>query len=426
MCVHRTIMINHEWIKAEADQRGCRVTDLLALAPQKDPFYVGTPGSHAQGRWFQEIWQKGGFSTGIHLRRLHYWCVSQGDLKLDNGKPYENTDRCWQYLCIASKAARYLGLVSIANIADHKNPEPHVFVQPQAEPNARFWIDTPEFSDPYVSINDGNCYNLANVQPYLLEIWVEKSSMNDVLLPVCKRFCANLVTGEGEMTLTAVYALLQRIRNADRPVRVFYISDFDPAGYSMPCAVARKIEYLLRAEEVCLDVRLHRLLLNRDHVDRYALPRTPIKESERRAASFEAHHGGGCVELDALEALHPGVLSTIVTQALSHFYSREAEQDARHKEWDLRHAIRDRVSAVTARYTEHISALQQMNRELDELTVPDLEQYEPQRPEPTASDLGFTWLLDTGRNYFDQIGAYKAYAQGGDNGSCVPEQEDAA
>jgi len=146
-------------------------------------------------------------------------------------------------LCIASKAARYLGLVPISDIADHKNPEPHLFVRPQAEPNARFEINTPEFSHPRVWINDGDGYNLASAQPYFMEVWVEKSTMNDFLLPVCEQFAANLVTVEGEMTLTAVYTLLQRMCAANKPARVFYISDFDPAGYSMPCAVARPARY---------------------------------------------------------------------------------------------------------------------------------------------------------------------------------------
>jgi hypothetical protein len=186
--------------------------------------------------------------------------------------------------------------------------------------------------------------------------------MNDVLLPACRRFHANLVTGEGEMTITAVYALIERIRQSMKPTRIFYISDFDPAGYSMPCAVARKIEFLVRAEYLEIDVRLHRLLLNREHVEAYALPRTPIKESERRAPIFEARHGEGCVELDALEALRPGILGGIVSNTLSHYYSSEADDVAREQERALRRAIRDRVTTITARYADQIEALQQMNR----------------------------------------------------------------
>ena len=150
-----SIVINHEWIKAEVVQIGCPVTELLALARQNDPFYVGTPSSLTQARWFAKIWEKGCFPKGVHLRRFHYWCFSKSELMPENDKPYENPERCWQYLCLASKAARYLGLVPIADIADHKNPAPHVRFEPQSGANARFEIDTPDFSDPYIYINGG-------------------------------------------------------------------------------------------------------------------------------------------------------------------------------------------------------------------------------------------------------------------------------
>lgn len=302
-------------------------------------------------------------------------------------------------------------LVPISDIADHKNPEPHVIAKPQAESNARYSVDTPELSDPRIWINDNHGFNLTKVQPYHLVVWVEKSTMNDVLLLVCKRFYANLVTGEGEMTLTSVYALMQRLRRAGKPARIFYISDFDPAGYSMPCAVARKIEYLVRTESLNMDVCLHRLLLNREHVDGYNLPRTPIKESERRAATFEARHGEGCVELDALEALHPGVRASITTGALSHYFSREADVAARQKEHAFERAIRKQVAAITAKYAEQIDALREMNREIDALEI--VGDYEPERPAPLADDDAYGWLFDSSRDYLEQIAAYKAYVRGG-------------
>src|SRR5436305_1114947 len=36
------------------------------------------------------------------------------------------------------------------------------------------------------------------VQPYHLEVWCEKSTMNDVFMPLCERYGANLQTGMGE------------------------------------------------------------------------------------------------------------------------------------------------------------------------------------------------------------------------------------
>jgi hypothetical protein len=406
------VCVDQAWIKAQAQKTGRPVTAFLALARQNDPFYVGTPASRAQGEWFANLWQRGGFGAGVHLRRMHYWCTAQTGLTLATGEPYANTDKCWQYLCQASKAARYLNLVPISDICDRKNPEPHVVTAYQSTPSAQFEIDTPEFAHPYVYVNSGNGFNPSMVQPYHLEVWVEKSTMNDVLLPVCPQFQANLVTGEGEMTISAVYDLVRRIQAARKPARIFYISDFDPAGYSMPCAVARKIEFLARSQQLDIDVKLRRLLLNREHVDGYHLPRIPIKESERRATRFQANHGEGCVELDALEALHPGTLVQVVTGALARFYSRDAERKARLKEDALRQAIHERVSAITARYQEQIQALHAMNQELSELTVPEIEQYEPERAQAVADEGTLSWLLDTDRDYMAQIVEYKSYARG--------------
>lgn len=397
-----------------AKVQGCPVPDLLALAPQNDPFYVGTPGDMAQAEWFAGVWRKGGFFGGAHLRRVHYWCVSQGNLLQHNGLPYENTEKCWAYLCQASKAARYLGLVSIADVADHKNPDPHISAWYDCATNARFEVNVPELQNPSVWINGRwrgdewrTGFNIAMVQPYHLEVWVEKSTMNDVLLPVCKRHHANLVTGEGEMSIPSVHDLVKRLRKADKPTRIFYVSDFDPAGQSMPRAVARKIEWMLRKEGLALDVKLCPLVLTREQVERHSLPRTPIKKSERRGAAFEERQGKGAVELDALEALHPGSLATIVKDALSTYYSEEAEKEARDKEIALRKAIEREVADITGRYSEEIKALEAMREELDALEVPGIEEYEPDKATPEADDDEYPWLFDSQRTYLEQIKAYK-------------------
>lgn len=413
-------VIDYERIKQLAKELGCPVPDLLALARQNDPFYVGTPGARAQAEWFAGVWQAGSFSRGAHLRRLHYWCVSQGGLRAHDGKPYENTEGCWQYLCQASKAARYLGLVDIADVADHKNPDPRIMAWYQDEPNARFEVNVPELADPDIWINGRLAggtwktgFNPAAVQPYHLEVWFEKSTMNDVLLPICQQYGANLITGEGEMSITAVYGLVQRLREADKPARIFYGSDFDPAGQSMPRAVARKIEWLLYAEGLRSDVKLAPLVLTQEQVQEYALPRTPIKDSEQRAARFEQMHGKGAVELDALEALHPGTLAGILEEALSAYYNREAEREARTKERALRQVIRQRVAEITGRYGPQIEALRSMGEELRALDVPDLERYEPDPAHPVPDDGALSWLFDSRRTYLEQIAAYKGYGNGG-------------
>lgn len=408
--------MNYESIKELAKEANCRVTELLALARQNDPFYVGTPTDLAQAEWFlNKIWQPGGFRQGAHLRRLHYWAVSQGNLGDHNGEPYENTDRCWRYLCQAAKVARYLGYVRIQDIADHKNPDPHIYVSySRHNTSVDFTVSPLEIEAPGIYISGFD--NYAMFQPYHLEVWFEKSTMNDVLLPVCRKYRANLVTGEGEMSITATYALVKRIKEANKPTRIFYGSDFDPAGHSIPRAVARKIEWMLTTAELDADVKLTPLVLTKEQVEKYSLPRIPIKESERRAAAFEDVYGEGAVELDALEALYPGELAKIVGEALSAYYCEEAEAAAEERENELRQAIQEKVEEIIEPYRdaiqEAIQALDGINTELQQLTLPSLGDYQPMSAAPTADDSRYPWLYCAGRTYLEQLQAYKHYDDG--------------
>jgi hypothetical protein len=57
------------------------------------------------------------------------------------------------------------------------------------------------------------------------------------------------------------------------------------------------------------------------------LPRIPIKETEKRSEAFEQRHGEGATELDALEALHPGVLARILEQEIGRYRLHTAAAD---------------------------------------------------------------------------------------------------
>ena len=121
--------INYHILKqTAANTPGVRGANLCALAPKNDPFYCGSPGEVAKGKWFADLWKKFGYSTGIHLRRVHYQLVSQDPpIIKPNGKPYQNTINDWNYILEAGKSARYLGLVDPAAFKDRRNPNPQIF-----------------------------------------------------------------------------------------------------------------------------------------------------------------------------------------------------------------------------------------------------------------------------------------------------------
>jgi hypothetical protein len=310
-------MNGYDRIKALADETGAPTRNLLVMAKANDPFFAGSPTDVANNKWCADLFERFGFGTGAHLRRIHYQVVSQASpVLMPDHNPYQNTQTCWGYLCVASRAARTLGLVDAKTFADRRNAPPTVFrdepidVMPRVEIEPSYWhlpgIDAdlwePHLQAPDVAVH-GYAYDDAD-QRYLIEIWVEKSTVNDVLLPVCRQFRANLVVSAGFQSITAAVSLIKRALATKRPARIFFISDHDPAGDKMPQAVARQIEFWINQYGLDVDIAVTPLVLTAAQVAEYGLPRIPIKDTDRRAANFEARRGEGAVEPDALEALH--------------------------------------------------------------------------------------------------------------------------
>jgi hypothetical protein len=444
--------------------------DLLALSRSIDPFNADTPAKRAQAEWFASLFERYKFPVGVHLRRMHYVLVSQKKPPLlpDSEKagrkaqPYVNTEQCWGWLQEYSTFARHLGLVAADAFTDHRNPDPYIVLN-YGDPQEPFCVldEVPSWTLPKVRTDLADQvsfllpepvvygYGYDNTaHPYHCEVWIEKSTMNDVLIPLCRDLGVNLVVSIGFQSITAAVKLLKRAALAGKPIRVFWIADFDPAGIAMAAAVARQVEFYLRCYAPDADIKITILALTREQVRRYNLPRVPIKESDSRKANFEDRHGEGAVELDALEALHPGTLAQMVRDAVAPYRDEnlearlaetgeEAEDQAR-AEWEEATApvreeleqIEEEAREICRRYEDRLAEIDaELQAELQPLAArlaqarqgwleaaadfnPDL----PPRPE---GDVDVTdedeegWLFDSNRDYEEQLEAYKRNKNGG-------------
>ena len=398
----------------------------------------------------------------MHLRRVHYRLVSQPDPRQPDGTPYTNTEKCWELLQEAATAARYQGLVDPLAFEDHRNPSPQLpwdWSHPSAVPSLEWRGSFFGWTLPTIRVDLADAFAVAlpepevrgydyglNDQPYHLELWIEKSTMNDVLRPLARGAGAVLVTSVGFQSITnAVQLVARRVRESGKPVRIFYLADFDPAGDKMPTAIARQIEFWLPLYAPGADIKLTPLGLTRAQVQHYRLPRIPIKESDTRKTGFEERYGEGAVELDALEALYPGELATIVREALDPYVDealearlQDAAADAQDQVADLWEeqtaAFRDRLAnlqadtqAIYARYTQELEAIK---RRLDHELAPYAKALEELRHEVWAAQDDFApalpdrpppqvwppdesaWLFDSQRTYAAQLCVYKGHANG--------------
>jgi len=326
----------YEEMKAQLEQlnegvrRGKRWTvegerGILAMARTNDPFYAGQGWQREQAEWFAELFVRLGFEgRRVHIRFVHY--VASGEEEnpatgekqqecLPDGSPYENTEENWKFIQVASKYARNMGKVDPHSIVDRRTPRPFLNAPEEPPPSPGVEVHEPTVHLPRIDVDDlepyvsggrayptGYEYSVA-LEPSLVEMWMEKSldEADDPLIEtLCEEEGVNLITGIGFMTISSVYALLERRARLQKPLRILYLADFDPAGKHMPGSPARHIEFALRNMEEKPDIRLHHLALTEEQVTELELPRIPIKESDSRKKNFEAKHGQGATELNAL------------------------------------------------------------------------------------------------------------------------------
>lgn len=415
--------------------RSQRSPDLLALGPKRDPFYAGTKAHRRNAEWFAEQWERFKGSGG-HVRRLHYRMLEQGVTRPDTGARYENDKLSWALLGDAAAVARHLGLVDPLDFIDRRNgqirtyaPERDFNPEPAWQREEDWWttprISIPDWGSPRIEHPEcsGYDYDPAD-QPVQLEIWVEKSGVDDILDPLCRELGVNFLSGTGYQSITHDVAVLRR---AHKPVRILYVSDYDDAGKNMPVSTARQIEFY--RDRLCpsADVMIDQIVLTREQVERFHLPHAP--DDDR-------------VELDALEALHPGALRDICRRAIKEWRDnslaarlRQAKRDATDR---LENAWADAVAPQQERLVElgrqadqireqFAPRIAELRKDLAETVRPLEEQYAeiaeqvseaereleidlPARPRgevPSVDTSG--WLFDTSRDYFTQLRFYKRH-----------------
>lgn len=135
----------------------------------------------------------------------------------------------------------------------------------------------------------------ANADVYC-EVWCESRSIAGVIQPVCRDLAVSLYPAGGFSSLTLAYqSALEIARVAGRkPVTVFYIGDFDPAGVLIDVAIERELRTHLPKD---IDLSFERIGITEEQIEEYDLPTKPRKDSDQRA-----RHVAATVEAEAMPA----------------------------------------------------------------------------------------------------------------------------
>ena len=253
-------------------------------------------------------------------------------MRKPNGEIYSNSIEDYEWLGFAVKKARWLGVLPFDRISDNRNAEPTICRTNEPIEALSAYVATDatwteasagdlNFLEPWPALSG---FTLR--QPFALSIFGEKSSLEDVLLPMAQEYEADLYLGAGEISDTLAYQMAKDGAEDGRPMVVFTVTDFDPAGHQMPISIGRKLQAL---RDLCfpnLQFEVVPLALTVDQVRDLDLPSTPLKETEARADKWREAFGVEQTEIDALATLRPEVLREIVEEALNALFRLDARR----------------------------------------------------------------------------------------------------
>lgn len=159
-------------------------------------------------------------------------------------------------------------------------------------------------------------------RPCSIEVWLNKSSLNPLLYPICQKHDATLVSVSGRASENAIRALYQR---CDRPTIILCLSDLSPSSAFFCKDLAIQIEKS-KPSGSDVDIRLKSIGLNPEQVLELKLPMVCAnidsradQERFKRYLKPHAIDPRKMVELDALEVYYPDGIAGFLDKSLSKY-----------------------------------------------------------------------------------------------------------
>lgn len=255
-------------------------------------------------RWVSEYAAEAGNFPGV--RSCHYALIA---LCAEAGLVYRNTTDAYTTLVRHTAALRRLGLF------------------PPFEDSTR-WIDTPlsfrSAEHRMTAALRSMLLDRTEGQPWQTWVVVEKRGLRGRVVTWTEHLGLPVVPLGGFGSETLERKVRQAIRRDGRPSRGLFVSDFDPSGLLLSDVFQRHVGF----------DQVERVALTAEQVDDLDLPTDPAPEEDSRLAWFREQTGRDVqVEVDALDALHPGVLEDSLRAEIEAEWDEDAHAAALDREW---------------------------------------------------------------------------------------------
>lgn len=159
-------------------------------------------------------------------------------------------------------------------------------------------------------------------QPYSLEVWISKSAANPLILPICRKYGAALVSVCGRASRESISGLFQRCKE---PKIILTLSDLSPGGTFFGSDLQEAILQSM-PKSGCPEIRLECIGLKPDQVRELSLPMVNAekasKEDQSRYKRYLKPYSlnpAKMAEIDCLEVHYRGGLAGFLNDRLSRY-----------------------------------------------------------------------------------------------------------
>jgi hypothetical protein len=268
------------------------------------------------------------YENGIlTIRALHYQLVSRG---------MTNTLQHYKRVVAAMEVARWNGLVDFEAFSDRDRAMVGMTKaeatdleekQAEAKQQVRAWMR---------SYRKNRWEN----QPYYPEILIEKKALEGVFAKPCREWDVAVGACKGYPSLTFLYDLSERMRDAKnegkQPI-ILYFGDYDPSGEDIPRSIGENLDKF-----GVYGVEIRRIALMEHQVIEWKLPPAPAKETDSRTANWD---GLGQVELDAVK---PEKLVAMLNDAIGEIFDNDLYDELNQTEEEERELFQTELRRYVA------------------------------------------------------------------------------
>jgi hypothetical protein len=254
----------------------------------------------------------------LTVRQLYYQFVSR-DL-------IENSERSYKKLANIITKARMAGMLSWLSIEDrsrHCN---------------RFWFDE-NVLNPIKELPRYIRFDRWKRQPYYVEVWVEKDALSSVISKACNPFLVPYMACKGYLSTSEAWRAGQRyLKNAHdgKECILIHLGDHDPSGIDMTRDNGERLNLYTQISSC---VKVKRIALNMNQIEKFKPPPNPAKVTDSRANKYIQMYGRASWELDALE---PNVIKTMIQDEIKQYIDFNIWKETGYEQ-DKKRSILERV-----------------------------------------------------------------------------------